>query len=430
MNKIPFANIFFQRAMGLAFKENDLIITLIHKRLIRHSYETFCIKDFMLHDAPHGEPVFPESNKFNGDIILSWPREQTIVREIHYPHSNLKELREALAYQLDSFIPFGNEDVYFDMHFDPHVVSQTMGDTRVLIVAVKKTELDTVLTKLHTLGIAPTRVIISPFAFLPVLEEQERSVMPTAVIHKNTENYSYNLYENSHLVSSSVVKSEAELTNRLTMNGPEEILLANIDNYAFIPEGNKLSSRSLSDYSESYGAALYGLSDYSCNLSLIKSHKKRLNPQIVLMCFLAGFLIFFAFLIPYIQKVNNIAILKTVNTRIKSIKKDVSVVEKLQERIAILDESVNKIAKIRGEYTPRIDVILELAKILPDDAWVKAVAFEKNSFEIEGDAVSSTNLIPILENSPLFFGVGLTSPVTKTQTGREKFRIKVNIENH
>jgi hypothetical protein len=37
-------------------------------------------------------------------------------------------------------------------------------------------------------------------------------------------------------------------------------------------------------------------------------------------------------------------------------------------------------------------------------------------------------LIPILENAPLFSGVGLTSPVTKTQSGREKFRIKGNIE--
>lgn len=117
-----------------------------------------------------------------------------------------------------------------------------------------------------------------------------------------------------------------------------------------------------------------------------------------------------------------------MNAQVKSIKKDVVIVEKLQERIIVLDEVVNKANAIRGKYIHRIDVILELAKTLPNDAWVKGITIMDNTFEIEGDAASSTNLIPILENSSLFSGVGLTSPVTKTQSGREKFRIKGSIE--
>ena len=90
----------------------------------------------------------------------------------------------------------------------------------------------------------------------------------------------------------------------------------------------------------------------------------------------------------------------------------------------MLDEVVNKVNALRGKYIPRIDVILELAKTLPNDAWAKGITIMDNAFEIEGDAVSSTNLIPILENSSLFSGVGLTSPVTKTQSGRENFELK------
>jgi general secretion pathway protein L len=425
MNKIPFAALFFQNAMGLSFKGDDLIVTIIHKKLIHYSYETFTIKDFMLKDPFQLEPTFPELKKFNGAITLSWPRENTIIREIRYPHANLKELREALGYQLDSFIPFSNDDVYFDMHFDSYSLSQTGDDTKILIVAVKKVELDVVLAKLQALEVIPSRVIISPFSFLPVLEDGEYL---TAVIHKNVGDYSYNLYEINRLVSSSIVKTEVELIHRLRDDSPGKVLLANIDNADFLSLEDKISRQVLDDYAESHGAALYGVSDYSCNLSLVKSHKKRLNSQVVLMCFLIGFLIFFTFLMPYIQKVNNIAAIKTTNTHIKSLRKDVSAVEKLHERIAVLDESVRKITGIEGKYIPRIDVILELAKILPDDAWVKAIALERTSFEIEGDAVSSTNLIPVLENSSLFSDVGLTSPVTKTQAGREKFRIKVTIE--
>jgi len=420
MKKIPFVSMFSQSATGLSICGNDLIVTTICKKLVKYSHETFRIKDFMLKDTQQLKLALIQRRNFVGEIILSLPRELTIIREIDYPHANLKELREALAYQLDSFIPFSNEDVYFDIHS----LSQSRHDTKVLIVAVKKMELDNILSRLQAVEITPSRVIISPFAFLPILGERKGSIV---LVSKNAKNYSYNLFENNNLVLSSMVKTEMELTNQIKTNLPDEILLTNISD-GFLPNEYKIPSQSLDDYTESYGAALYGLSDYPCNLSLISTSRKRLNSQTVLMCFLIGFLICFAFLIPYIQKINNLAILKTINTQVKSIKKDVSGVEKLQERIAILDKAVNKVNEVKGSYIPRIDVILELAKILPNDAWAKAITIVDNTFEVEGDAVSSTNLIPILENSPLFSGVGLASPVTKTQSGREKFRIKGNIE--
>lgn len=420
MKKIPFVNLFSQSSTGLSINGNDLIITIVSKKLVKYSHETLKIEDFMLKDTLQLKHALIQKKNFVGETILSLPRELAIIRETTCPYSNLKELREALRYQLDSFIPFSNEDVYFDIHS----LSQNRHDTKILIVAIKKTELDNILSKLKALEIVPSRVIISPFAFLPILEERKGSVV---VVSKNINNYSYNVFENNHLVLSSIAKNEVELTNQIKSRHTDEILLTHVTD-GFLPDAYKTRYQLLDDNSESYGAALYGLAEYPCYLSLVKSHKKRLNPQIVLICFLIGILIFFSFLIPYIQKINNLAILKTVNAQVKSIKKDVVIVEKLQERIVVLDEVVNKVNAIRGKYIPRIDVILELAKTLPNDAWAKGITIMDNAFEIEGDAVSSTNLIPILENSQLFSGVGLTSPVTKTQSGREKFRIKGNIE--
>jgi len=420
MNKIPFINLFSQSSTGLSINGNDLVITVVSKKLVKYSHETVKVEAFMLKDAQQLKHALPQKRNLAGEIILSLPREFAIIRETTCPYSNLKEFKEALTYQLDSFIPFSNENVYFDIHS----LSQNRHDTKVLIVAIRKVELDNILSKLKALDIVPSRVIISPFAFLPVIEERKGSV---AIVSKNIRNYSYNIFENNHFVSSSIAKTEIELTNQMKERHPNEVLLANTDN-GFLPDDDKARYQSLDEDAESYGAALYGLAEYPCGLSLVKSHRKRANPQIVLICFLVGFLVFFSFLIPYVQKINNLALLRTVNTQVKAIKKDVVVIEKLQERIVVLDEVVNKVNALRARYIPRIDVILELAKTLPNDAWAKGVTIVDNSFEIEGDAVSSTNLIPVLENSPLFSGVGLTSPVTKTQSGREKFRIKGNIE--
>ena len=420
MNKIPFVNLFSQSSTGLSINGNDLIITVVNKKLVKYSHETLKIEDFMLKDTLQLKHALIQKKNFVGETILSLPRELAIIRETSCPYSNLKELREALRYQLDSFIPFSNEDVYFDIHS----LSQNRHDTKVLIVAIKKMELDNILSKLKALEIIPSRVIISPFAFLPILEGRKGSVV---VISKNIKYYNYNIFENNHFVLSSIAKNDVELANQIKSRHTDEILLIHVTN-GFLPDEYKTRYQLLDENSESYGAALYGLAEYPCYLSLVKLHRKRLNPQIILICFLIGFLIFFSFLIPYVQKINNLAILKTINAQVKSIKKDVVIVEKLQERIVVLDEVVNKVNAIRGKYIPRIDVILELAKTLPNDAWAKGISIMDNSFEIEGDAASSTNLIPILENTPLFSGVGLTSPVTKTQSGREKFRIKGNIE--
>ncbi len=411
---------FSQNATGISIHGNDLMVTTLHKKLITYSHKTARISDFMLKDTPQLKAAFTPQMKIDGEIILSWPRGSTIVREIDFPNTNIRELKEALGYQLESFIPFNNDDVYFDIH----ALYRIGQDTKVLIVAVKKTALDNLLTKLQAFEITPTRVIVSPFAFLPLLGERKNAVV---VISKEADNYIYNLYKNHYLVLSSVVRTEAELTNNVKMNRPEAILLMNVA-HEFSLKEPAIPTQSLADYSESYGAAFYGLSDYACDLSLAKPRKKRVNPQISLLCILTSFLILFAFLIPYIHKINNLAILKTINTQIKSIKKDVIIVEKLQERIAERDDTISRINNIKGKYIARIDILSELSKLLPGDSWIKGITLEQNTFDIEGDAVSSTNLIPILENSPLFSGVGLASPVTKTQSGRERFRIKGNIE--
>src|SRR3989339_329896 len=219
MNKIPFVNLFSQSSTGLSINGNDLIITVVNKKLVKYSHETFKIEDFMLKDTLQLKHALIQKKNFVGETILSLPRELAIIRETSCPYSNLKELREALRYQLDSFIPFSNEDVYFDIHS----LSQNRHDTKVLIVAIKKTELDNQIKSRHT----------------------------------------------------------------------DEILLIHVTN-GFLPDEYKTRYQLLDENSESYGAALYGLAEYPCYLSLVKLHRKRLNPQIILICFLIGFLIFFS----------------------------------------------------------------------------------------------------------------------------------------
>ncbi|MDR4508804.1 MAG: PilN domain-containing protein [Candidatus Brocadiaceae bacterium] len=419
MQNVPFVNMFFPSATGLSICGNDLVLTIVRKKLITYLPFTFRVKDFLLKEDFQLSHALIQQRIPVGETILSLPRSRCIIREIECPHANLKEFRDALEYQLDSFIPFTNEDVYYDIHSLSHIGRKT----NVLIVAVKKIELDSILSKLKLMEITPSRVIISSFAFLPILGENNESV---AVITKNPNNYCYNIFEHGHLVCTSVVKKREGLVTHLETNAPSVIYLEGVEGN-FLSAEYKEKVRVLDEGAESYGAALYGLSSYHCGLSLIKSRNRRLNPQMTLLCFLAGILIFFVFLIPYIQKCNDLSLLQTVKTRINSVKRNVVVVDRIKERMSILEETVRNVNELREKHVPRIDAISELAKKLPDNAWTKAINLTHNTFEIEGIAESSANLIPILENSPLFSGVGLSSPVTKTRNDEESFRIKGNL---
>lgn len=420
MSRIPFVGVFSPSGTGLSLHGDDLVITFVSRKLIKLSYETFVVKDFLIKDNQQLKPILVQQKKFAGEIILSVPRELCIIREIEFPYANIKELREALSYQLDSFIPFNNEDVYFDTH----LLSRNRHNSKVLIVAVKKEALDDILSRLKALDIMPSRVIITPFAFIPLIADKRGIV---AVVNKNKKDYCYSLYENSFLRSSSIVKNQDELTKQVKANASGAVFYIN-NGDTILPEDYSVQTKRMDENAESYGAALYGVSGYPCNISLIKLKRKQRNPQISAMCFLTGFLILFIFLIPYIQKMNNLATIKMVDSTIKSLKKEIKIVENTKERMELLENTVINVDKISEKYIPRIDIILELARILPNDAWAKTIKIDNNLFEIEGDAVSSTHLIPILEDSPLFSAIGLASPVTKTQSGREKFRIKGRVE--
>ncbi len=97
---------FFPKSIGLSIHGNDLIISKASQKFLKSSSESTVVKDFLLKE-PLELKLVPDTHDFQAkNIILSWPRDRTIVREIELPGSNIKDLKESLSYQLDSFILF------------------------------------------------------------------------------------------------------------------------------------------------------------------------------------------------------------------------------------------------------------------------------------------------------------------------------------
>jgi len=74
------------------------------------------------------------------------------------------------------------------------------------------------------------------------------------------------------------------------------------------------------------------------------------------------------------------------------------------------------------------DMLRELTQILPETAWVQEFTFFKREIQLEGFADSASELIPLLEMSPLFKDAVFLSTITKDKDGKERFRIGLKME--
>lgn len=110
-------------------------------------------------------------------------------------------------------------------------------------------------------------------------------------------------------------------------------------------------------------------------------------------------------------------------------------VEKLQKRRGELTREITELERIAVGEAKRIDVLQELTQILPPSVWIWNLKCSGKDVEISGFADSASELIPILDKSPLFEKVEFSSPVTKererkgsTDKERERFKIKMKVE--
>lgn len=412
---------FFPKSIGLSLHGNDLIISRASQKFLKSSSGSSVIEDFLLKEPLELQLVFDKYDFQTKNIILSWPRERTIVREIELPGSNIKEFRESLSYQLDSFILLSEDEVYYDVH-PSH--SSDYGE-KVFIFAVKKEELDAILSKLESLNLKPDRVIISPLSYISLVNNAK-----VAVIEKYEERYTFNLYVDKMLVSTSLARNKVSLKNKLLEDTPHEAILLGCEQDDIIDLQNEdsMNVRCWEVNKQSLGTALNGLSECLSSFNVLKVKTKKKIPELVVMGVLSILVLAFIFILPGIFRYKKEQSIQTIESKLKEMRPDVMVSNKLREeidRISGINENISKVIK---KYSHRVDLIAELTKAVPDDTWVKQLFLKDKSFEIEGVGLSGAKVLTLLEYSPRINNVSFTSSVVKDKDGKEKFKIKGSIQ--
>jgi len=459
-------------SFGIDFKPSHLILTLLKKSLRR-----IVLADYEIHpllpDGQREEREVQILNLINTFISryhlhqektsISVPREKAIVRLITLPIATKENLRKVIEYEISRYTPFEREEVYFDYQ----IVKEEKERLHLFTVFIKKTELDPYLSLLKKIGIEPISIQIPSVGALNLFyyHEGTREGEISVLLDVTGPFFEMNLIqgrdwkESFHLPLPQEGK-ELRMLNTFKRSGLEEdssskstffvygldadeTLLANLKQTNHLKgvslpplnriEVEKKGASAIYQAYASIGVPLQGLTRPRVNLNLLPFEMKKKVRQIgktvsTILTSLAFFLFLAWGVGIYFQYRSE---LEVTNAEIKKRKPEVEAVEKLQKQNERLGKTILELQRIKSEETSKIEILREITQLLPVGTWIWNFRYNGKEIEISGFTDSASDLIPLLDKSPLFEKVEFLTPVTKERAvdrEKERFKIKAKIE--
>ncbi|WP_165954172.1 PilN domain-containing protein [Seongchinamella unica] len=86
------------------------------------------------------------------------------------------------------------------------------------------------------------------------------------------------------------------------------------------------------------------------------------------------------------------------------------------------------IAARKNEAPGKLELLLALTRVLPDNTWVSRLHMERKKLVLSGESDKASDLIGLLEQSDYFRDVQFRSPITSNpRTGSERYEIEVDL---
>lgn len=118
----------------------------------------------------------------------------------------------------------------------------------------------------------------------------------------------------------------------------------------------------------------------------------------------------------------------SLRSQVDGARKDAEAGIKLQAEIARSAEESQFLAKLKHERPSLSEVLYELTRRLPDEAWLSELHLAGSDLQVSGSAASATTLLETLDRSPFFAAAGFRSPVLRdSKLDRETFQIGMRI---
>ena len=393
-------------------------------------------------------------------LFLGIPREAAVLRYVEFPLAVKENLRDSLRYQLEKYVPFPPEELYFDYQ----VISEDKktDKLKLLLVVVKRDLVDPYISLEKTLGRRLSGIEVSSTACANFFASQfgvaEKS--PYVLIHTRKGGIEIDLLQSGFLVYSRPMDKiqwdanfQSQVSQRLNrlkeeVKGPQALLKTVVWNmeredplsaylkeedgfevHLFDPSSAGIPS---TDMVTAYGLALKGSRELPTDINLLPGElrKKPSKMGYYAMFGLMGVVVFLALAWVGGTIFNTQRYVNQLDKELSRLNAEIANLEQIEVEYNRIEQRIDLLNLLRKDRLMVLDIVRELSEQIPKSAWLLRLTYsDKDSkIQIEGWADSASDLIPALEGSPLFKNVGFLSPITRSSAGKERFRIGLELE--
>jgi general secretion pathway protein L len=200
--------------------------------------------------------------------------------------------------------------------------------------------------------------------------------------------------------------------------------------FGTISEGATHESPRPDGFIPAFGIALCGMSTavVDINLMPVNLRKKPDKTAYYIMATLAALLILAGGIWTGSHFLSQRRIVTTLDTELTRLRAEVSEIEEIQNQTLEMQKNLEFIRSLRPGNIFAMEILNELSTIIPSSAWLTDLKLTGDKLHLYGVAASATELISLLEASPLFESVEFVSTIRKDRDGMEIFRIGCTLQ--
>ncbi len=398
-------------------------------------------------------------------VTVGLPRSLVTMRSVSMPAVGEEELKGILEYEVERHIPFPPEEAQYDFQ----VLEKDTEKATVLLAAARKDEIGSYLGLLEEAGIKPTALGVSTFAsFNSLAYNQGRVAVPLSVLvdlrdgeaelglaKEGTLRYCRYLTMGPAAPLDVLLPELSGLLAHLAGGG--QLLMGRISlagsgagrgdllhhlaertglEVEFLQPFRRIKARGVdpqtaSSLGAAVGLALNGLVMLPLDINLLPKElaPHRQDPDLGMTFNLLALIAALGLAYGVSEAVRERRTLAGLRSKVNQLQTEAAKVEQLKGEVAKLGSQIVAVEKIdRGEVR-KLDVMRELFQILPKGVTLTLFSVEGREVRIGGSITgSASDLISILEQSPVFENVQFTSPVASRGGVNQEFQIKAFLE--
>jgi Tfp pilus assembly protein PilN len=461
----------FQSGLGIYIHENGLSIVYLKSSFKTIKVENQAdysidsikpLKEKMLICADLIHDFIKSNNVESSDILLGIPREAVILRDIELPLAVKENLRSTLEYKVENYVPLKVENIYFDYQ----IIEEDKQHNRlkILLVVVQKDILDIYFRVKDRLGIGLTGISIDSSAYVnylayhPVALQETNYVFVYETCRRNNSRlhlgvvinkvlqYSRSLSFSGENNVGMVLSKELRPVKEFFVNNPDTIKLFYMfdgDESLFLPHLEthdefqiQIPDPALVEIANSsmipaMGLALESVKKVPMHINLLPAPlRKRPSRKLYYIMFvLIGLFIISGITWGGSKIMRQSIVLSHLNAETERLAAEVKDIDSIKKNIKDLEIRIDYLDKLWRGRVPLIEVLREVTERIPETAWLQDLNYDEKGVQIYGYADSASELISLLEASPLFSDVVFLATITRGQDGKERFRIGFKINS-